>query len=345
MTSRLRIVQVVCTDAFAGVERYVTTLGRALAQDGCDVVVVGGDGKRMGPALAEAGAHWMANKSPVATLARLLRHRSSTDVVHAHMTQAELAAVLSSSFVHVPVVATRHFAQHRGSSPAARLVGRILTRRIAAQLAISQYVAQRTEGKSVVVVPGTPAPAALRRADEREQVVLVAQRLELEKRTDLAIRAWRESGLAAKGWRLWIAGDGRERCGLEALAASIGVDSSCDFIGVRRDIDALQQRASIVLAPRPDEPLGLSVIEAMAAGTPVVAAAGGGHLETVGQCPGAALYPPFEVAEAGRLLADLATDRLRRDSYGMALREVHGEFFSVERQVAQTLDVYRSVLA
>ena len=42
---------------------------------------------------------------------------------------------------------------------------------------------------------------------DREPVVLVAQRLEPEKDTDVAVRAFALSGLAGRGWRLEVAGD------------------------------------------------------------------------------------------------------------------------------------------
>jgi glycosyltransferase involved in cell wall biosynthesis len=343
VTSSLRIAHVVCTDAFAGVERYVTTLGIGLAARGCRVVVIGGQPDRMKSALDPAGVDWVGGASLTEAISRLARRRD-LDLVHAHMSAAELTAVVSSPIIRRPIVATRHFAQRRGSSGPARLVGRFVTTRLAAQLAISHYVAERVEGKTVVVPPGTPTLIRVATASERQPVVLVTQRLEVEKRTDLALRAWRQSGLAGQGWRLQLAGGGHQRDALEGLARQLDISRSVDFLGMRDDIEALQQRASILLAPRDDEPFGLSVVEAMAAGLPVVAAKGGGHLETVGVTPGAALYAPGDSDEAGRLLADLAADPARRDEYGAALRTVHDERFTVDQQVDATLEVYRSIV-
>jgi glycosyltransferase involved in cell wall biosynthesis len=343
VTSSLSIAHVVCTNEFAGVERYVTTLGVGLAARGCRVVVIGGEEERMSAALGPAGVEWAGGASTAEALAQLVRHRG-VDLVHAHMTAAELVAVASSPIMRRPVVATRHFAQRRGSSRPARLAGRLATARVAAQLAISQYVADTVEGPTVIVPPGTAEHARVATASERQPVVLVTQRLEVEKRTDLALRAWQESGLAGEGWRLLVAGGGQQRESLEGLAARLDIAESVDFLGPRDDIEPLHQRASILLAPRPDEPFGLSVVEAMAAGLPVVAARGGGHLETVGAAPGAALYEPTDTQGAGRLLADLAADATRRDRYGAALRTIHHERFTVDRQVAATLEVYRSVV-
>ncbi len=116
------------------------------------------------------------------------------------------------------------------------------------------------------------------------------------------------------------------------------------FLGFRMDVDELMAAAGIFLAPRPTEALGLSVLEAMAAGLPVVAAAAGGHLETVGTVPGAALFPP---GDTGRLAGDLrrlAADEEARAAYGRELLAAQRARFTVEAQAEATEAVYRSVL-
>jgi glycosyltransferase involved in cell wall biosynthesis len=340
----VRVAQCVRSDAFAGVERYVTNLAGGLAAAGCEVVVIGGKADRMGPVLDPAGVRWLPATTTSGVVRRLIAARPF-DIVHAHMTAAELAAVLAAPVLGAPIVATRHFAQHRGSSGPARLTGRLITPRLAAQLAISRFVADRIEGPCTVVPPGTAVRSWVPEASTRQPVVLLAQRLEPEKRADLGLRAWGRSGLADQGWKLWIAGDGRERSALEALATDLGVAESCAFLGERSDIDELLVQASIFLAPRPDEPYGLSVVEAMAAGVAVVAAGGGGHLETVGLAAGAALYAPDNTAEGGQLLAALAGDPGRRARYGGALRDVHARRFTIGEQVTATLAVYEGLLS
>ena len=341
--TRLRVAQVVCTESFAGVERYVTVLSAALSRAGQDVLVLGGDETAMRAGLEGSGAAW----SPAPTVAsaiRQLRTHSPFDLVHAHMTQAETAAVIATAGSGVPVVCTRHFAQQRGSSTLRRAASSILARRIDTQISISRFVSDRIEGSSVVIVPGVSGVGTPQPSSKRRKEVLMVQRLEPEKRADLGVEAWSASGLAERGWSLVVAGEGSQLASLATLAASLGVSGSCRFLGFRSDVAELLRNAGIFLAPRPDEPLGLSVIEAMASGTPVVAAAGGGHLETVGLHNAAALYEPYDTVGAGRLLAELAIDASRRDAYGAELAELQKRHLAVDSQLAATVDLYAQIL-
>jgi len=334
---------VVCTEEFAGVERYVSTLSVALAGHSWDVVVLGGREDSMRPTLERAGVQWVPAPT-VATALRRLREQFPVDVVHAHMTQAEVASVLATVGARTPVVCTRHFASDRGSSTLRRTVSHLVARRIAAQVSISKFVAERIDGPSTVIVPGVTSCETILDSSQRHRQVLMAQRLEEEKRADLGVLAWASSGLAEAGWSLLIAGDGSQRESLRGLAERLGVAESCRFLGFRSDIADLMRHAGIFLAPRPDEPLGLSVIEAMAAGTPVVAADGGGHRESLGLHPAPALYPPGDTSAAGLQLRKLALDPHERDSYGAQLATIQKARLGIQTQLARTIDFYSDLL-
>ena len=116
-----------------------------------------------------------------------------------------------------------------------------------------------------------------------------------------------------------------------------------EFLGHRRDVWELMRAAGVLLAPRTDEAFGLSVVEAMARGLPVVAAGSGAHLETVGSVPGAALFEPGDADDAARLLRELADSREERESYGARLQVVQRERFTVEQQALRTDAVYRGL--
>ncbi|MBE7699695.1 glycosyltransferase family 4 protein [Oerskovia sp. Sa1BUA8] len=342
----MRVLHVVHSDAFAGVERHVARLARAQSAHGSQVVVVGGDVPRMRETIDDRSVRVL----PAGSLAQVVRTVRTTapgaDVLHAHMTSAEVAAALAAPTVRAmpPVVATRHFARPRGSGPAAGLTAAVARRPVRAQISISRYVADHVDGDSVVVHPGIddrpPAPTA----SDRDRTVLLVQRLEPEKRTDLGVLAFAASRLHDDGWQLLVAGSGSQRAHLETLAAREGLGAHVRFLGARSDVDDLMRHAGVLLAPCPIEGLGLSVLEAMSNALPVVAAAAGGHLETLAGLDPLALYPSTDVARAGEQLATLAASASRRDAYGEAARTVQRTHFTPHAQVDGTAAVYRGVV-
>jgi glycosyltransferase involved in cell wall biosynthesis len=339
----VRVLHAVRSDAFAGVESHVARLACAQAASGDEVVVIGGDPERM--AAAVRGAARIVPATTVREVMTSVRHwRRGADVVHAHMTAAEIACAAALFDSRTPLVVTRHFARVRGSNPASTAAASAAATRVSAQMAISDYVARTIGGVSTVIHPGVPSTDSTLDVEQRRRVVLVAQRLEAEKETDLAVTAFARSGLADAGWRLELAGEGAERAHLETLAASVGIAASTDFLGHRSDVPQLMRRASMLLAPCRVEGLGLTVLEAMAEALPVVAVGAGGHLETVGSVAGAALHPAGDSAAAATLLASLALDPEARDAYGSALQQAQRDRFTPEHQAAETAAVYREVV-
>lgn len=342
----MKIVHAVRSDGFAGVERHIARLAAAQAAAGHLVTVIGGDPGRMVDAVGDASVTLLPAASTLAVARALLRTASGSDILHVHMTAAEIASTLASLTPRTlpPVVSTRHFAHQRGSGTSARVTAALARHGVAAQIAISRYVANHVDGPSVVVHPGVDARRDVPPASERDRVILVAQRLEPEKRTDLALRAFAASGLAASGWRLEIAGDGRQRAELDRLITSLDLRSAVRLLGTRSDVEDLMARAGLLLASCPIEGLGLTVLEAMASGLPVVAAAAGGHLELLAGLDPLGLYPPMDTGRAGVQLAMLAGSEPRRDAYARAAVAVQLTEFTPAAQVTGTDAVYRRVL-
>lgn len=342
----MRIVHAVRSDGFAGVERHISRLAAGQRAAGHHVTVIGGDGPAMAAATGRADVELVAAADSVRAVASALRdHARDADVVHVHMTAAELAAGLAGALGRrmPPVVTTRHFAAPRGSGALGAPVAALARHRVRAQIAISRYVAAHVDGPTTVVYPGVPLPPSAPAAGDRDRRVLVVQRLEPEKRTDLAIRAFAASHLAADGWELVVAGGGSLREPLQALVAELHL-TSVRFLGHVADVDRLMDEAAVLLAPTPGEGLGLSVLEALSHGLPVVAAGSGGYAETLDGLAADALYPPADADAAGARLRRLALDERARAAYAAAGRARVAELFTVEAQVRATDDVYRGVL-
>jgi glycosyltransferase involved in cell wall biosynthesis len=255
------------------------------------------------------------------------------------MTSAEASAFLARPFTRAPTVATRHFAADRGSSPVRRALARVTARPIAADIAISEFVAATVPGPSTLIHNGV---VGRQQAPLDNPVVVMLQRLDEEKAADIGIRAWAASDLADRGWRLVVAGSGVLGPGLEDLADRLGCRDSVEFAGQVADTDALLAGSSVLLAPAPAEPFGLSVVEAMSHGLAVVAADGGAHRETVGE--DGLLFPPGDIDGAAVALDRLASDPGLLHSVGHALRLRQQERFSLDLHLDRLEALYRSVV-
>jgi len=340
----VRVIHAVRSDGFAGVERHVCVLAAAQVARGHDVTVIGGDERRMVAAIGSADVTVLPGNTVASVALALSRTSPGADLIHAHMTAAELAAAVAAlrPGPNLPLISTRHFAARRGRTRLGRLAGRFIESRLAAQIAISQYVADHIEGGSEVVYPGVMDNPGSERP--RSWTVLVVQRLEPEKRTDVALSAFAASKLADAGWRLQVVGDGSQREALQEQAARSGIAPAVDFLGSRDDVAAQMTAAGLLIAPCPIEGLGLVVLEAMAAALPVVATAAGGHLETLPPEAHDLCFEPDDVGAAATSLRLLAGDAGLRAHLGRLGHERQREKFTPQVQAEATDRVYRSVL-
>ncbi len=256
------------------------------------------------------------------------------------MTTAEAVAVAARPLHRAPIVATRHFPARRGSRPLGRLLAPWIAPRLARQIAVSEFVAGRTESRpDAVIANAVAASPCLWRPESR--TVLVLQRLEVEKDTSTALRAWQVSRLFDEGWNLRIVGEGSLRPALEAWTRSAGV-RGVTFAGWSDDVEQELRQAGMLLAPAFGDSFGFAPVEAMSAGVPVVAAAAGGHLETVGRLTEPVLFTPRDAEDAARVLRSLLMDDVR-GAVSRAGRELVAAEFAIERHVDLLLSEYARV--
>lgn len=322
--SERRVLQVVRSDAFAGVERYIVDTATELRRRHWDVVVIGGEHARMRAELPIGVEHRPA--TTVREVAREIRDAGRVDVVHAHMTAAELPAAVFKRGARL--VVTRHFATPRGQSRSGRIAARYIEKRMDAQIAISQFVADATDTPCIVLHNGV-RPSDVKRP--REAAVVVLQRHEPEKDTGTALQAWAHSGLAKVGWRMVVYGRGSQSDMLTEMARGLKLNDSVEFRGFVEDSRSALAAAAVVVAPAPAEPFGLTVVEAMSVGTPVIAADGGAHRETLGS--DGLYFPSGDVLKCAERMHAIAADAEERARIGGSLKQRQRALFSITTHV------------
>ncbi|MET9292317.1 glycosyltransferase [Streptomyces sp. NPDC003077] len=134
---------------------------------------------------------------------------------------------------------------------------------------------------------------------------------------------------------------------LRALAREVGVSERVRFLGgvPRERVPALLRGADVVLCPADYEPFGIVPLEAMGCGTPVVATAVGGQLDTVADPGTGRLVPPGDPAALASAVTGLLGDPARRAACGAAGRRRVLTRYGWDRVAAATEKVYLDVLA
>jgi len=139
--------------------------------------------------------------------------------------------------------------------------------------------------------------------------------------------------------RLVLVGDGPMRSAMETLAWDQGVADHTLFLGNRNDVDALLCGADVSLLTSRAEGVPPTVLEAMAAGLPVVATSVGGVAEAVAHGQTGLLCPPGDVAALVHNLGVLLRDPGLRQRMGAAGRRCVLDQFTRRR----TLDAYAAI--
>jgi glycosyltransferase involved in cell wall biosynthesis len=188
----------------------------------------------------------------------------------------------------------------------------------------------------VSIVPAPPIARAEFATPEDAPLVLGLGRLHKNKGFDVLIAAI----ATLPGFHLWLAGEGPEESALKTQASRLGVSDRVHFLGWREDISALLASVTMFVCSSRHEPLGNVVIEAWAAGVPVVSTASDGPRELI-QDGETGLLVPIENADAlAGAMKKLATSTGTRMHLATGGHEAYEKEFSEERVIA----LYRDFL-
>ena len=137
-----------------------------------------------------------------------------------------------------------------------------------------------------------------------------------------------------------IVGGGRRIDEIKALAASLGLAGEVHFLGTRRDVPDLLNAMDIFVLPSHSEGVSLALLEAMAAGLPVIATSVGGTPEVVMDGENGLLIPPRDAeALAGALARLLEAPDFAKKLGANARRHVR-EHYSLDRLGREINEIY-----
>jgi sugar transferase (PEP-CTERM/EpsH1 system associated) len=140
--------------------------------------------------------------------------------------------------------------------------------------------------------------------------------------------------------QLLIAGDGPLKAALAARAASLGIESCVHLLGHRPDVENVLAAADVFVLSSASEGLSNTILEAMAAGLPVVATRVGGADEMVEDGTTGLLVTPGSATELAAALSVVLHDPARRHTMGVAGRARAEHEFSLEAMVSRYEEMY-----
>ena len=188
---------------------------------------------------------------------------------------------------------------------------------------------------------GAPLP---RERSERRPTVICTGRLRGQKGHDVLIEAFAQAREEIPRARLILLGDGPERASIERLIDDLHLEGSVELAGTQADVWPWLARADVFALASRYEPLGIAVLEAMAAGLPIVATGVDGIRELVEPGVSGELVAAGDVAAMAEKLSALLSDPGRAVDYGEAGRRF-AETQRMETCVSAYFDLYEELLA
>ena len=280
------------------------------------------------------------------------------EIVHAHIARDYPLAALVAGRGKARLVLTRHVLFPL------RRIHKLTLRRVAYVIAVSQAVADSLRAQRifrddqiVVIHNGIDVEHLKRRREVASnrtnsgkplRVGMIGHLAPIKGQEDF-IRAAAIVCAQRSDVKFIIAGEDKSRSGehrrdIESLIRELRLEQRIELTGWIDDVADLLSTLDVFVSPSRSEPFGLSIVEAMAAGVPVIATRSEGAREIVDADETGLLVPIGDVEALANAIKQLLADPDERDRLSANAARVAGERFALERMVEATEDVYRRTL-
>jgi len=334
----------VCVCALKGED----ILARELRERGIRVVTLGGQAR------FDVRVIWR--------LARLIRE-VRPDVIHAFLFWANVAGRVLGKMLGVPILISSYRDREIWHGPLHLMIDGVTARWSDAATCCSEAVREFVisqlggEGKKFVTIPNgidvdrfevrtllTKSDLGLRA--DLPVIGTVCRLVEPKKGLSVLLHAVERltQQSATARCQLLIVGDGPAFDQLRRLSEELGIAPWVVFAGMRRDIASLLPLMDVFVLPSAYEGFGISIIEAMAAGRPVVATAVGGIPDIVVHGETGLLVPPGDPAALAAAVDTLLTSPRKAAAFGARGRARASEQFSIEAVVRRHAELYERLV-
>jgi glycosyltransferase involved in cell wall biosynthesis len=365
----LRVLQLISHLGLGGAQRMMFNLMTQLDRLGLEVGAVslcGPNGWELERRLTEKNLQtWYLGKRPGFDPRILHRIRDVVrefrpNLVHSHLCLHYVFPSLAR-FPNLGHVATIHLPAQTTHRRVMRGLGRLAYRRGVIPVAVSGDVAEWVKRvyriRDCMVIPnGIPIaeyqhPRTSREAWRRERgfqqsdvLYVCAARLAKQKNHEMLVRAFAHGPATNPSAHLLLAGDGECRLALEAQVRVLGLQGRVHFLGLREDVSEVLAAADAFVLASHTEGNPLSMMEAMAAGLPIVATAVGGVPEIVEDQKQGLLVKPQDCHGMAAAMVCLGQDPGKRLEMGRAAGRRAAEEFSATRMAGVYAQLYEDIL-
>jgi glycosyltransferase involved in cell wall biosynthesis len=296
---------------------------------------------------------WQSLRTRLNLVRHLRRHR--VQVAHAFDFYTNLTLIPAAWLARVPVVIGSHRqlgdlmtpAQFRAQAAAFRWSDAVVCN---SQAAADRLIATGLSPDKIAVIGNalpteafTAAPAALPKRPGALRVGMVARMNHRYKNHSGFLRIAAHIHQRMPNVEFVLVGDGPLRKELEREAASLGLGAAAIFLGDRQDMPAVLASLDVAVNTSDSESLSNVILEAMAAGLPVVAYEVGGNSELLSPQRGTLISAGNEAAFADAIQKLMADSALRQQLGHDALRFAQ-ENFSLDRVRQRYVELYVTLL-
>jgi len=293
---------------------------------------------------------------PLFRLLRIIR-KEKPDVVHVHSRRgADLWGGIAAKLLRVKAIVTR-----RVDNPEKPLVARAKYRMYDRVVTISKGIRRvlLQEGipaTKLTCVPSAVDPGPYRKAcqrtwfqeefglaDDVKAIGVIAQMI-LRKGHRFLIQAAPKILECNPEARFLFFGQGPLKRELESMCAENNLTGKVQFPGFRHDMERILPCLYLVVHPATMEGLGIALLQASAAGVPIVATRAGGIPEIVKHGQTGRLLRVGDVNGLAKAVVDLLKDPVKAGRFGKAGREMVMSRFSVDKMVEGYMELYRDIL-